>query len=58
MTEPTAEACLAELEKALKTIIAVGYAQTSPAARMIRMLDIAEKAEQWLYDHQKPKGGD
>jgi hypothetical protein len=40
------------LEKTLKNIIAVGYASSSPATRMIKMLDIAEKAEQALRDGQ------
>lgn len=50
MSEPRAEQALRErcdhLEKTLKNIIAVGYGGGTPAHRMLKMLDIAEKAEQ------------
>jgi len=41
-----------DLEKTLKNIIAVGYGSGTPASRMIKMLDIAEKTEQALRDGQ------
>ena len=34
-----------DLEKTIKNIVAVGYGGGTPAHRMLKMLDIAEKAE-------------
>lgn len=46
----------ADLEKTIKNIVAVGYGGGTPAHRMIKMLDIAEKAELALREQTQVGG--